>query len=117
VAIVNVTADPLAKKFKVEVRIDNPDLILRPNTFGEVTLEVSTHEDALVIPQNSVLESKYVFLVGENNQAQRREVTLGLQNADLVEILNGLKEGDLVVMEGNYSLEDGAKIDIQEVIQ
>jgi len=117
VAIVNLTADPLSKKFKVEVRIDNPDLILRPNTFGEVTLEVSTHEDALVIPQKSVLESKYVFLVGENNQAQRREVTLGLQNADLVEIVNGLKEGDLVVMEGNYSLEDGAKIDIQEVIQ
>jgi RND family efflux transporter MFP subunit len=117
VAIVNLTADPLAKKFKVEVRIDNPDLVLRPNTFGEVTLEVSTHEDALVIPQKSVLESKYVFLVGENNQAQRREVTLGLQNADLVEIVNGLKEGDLVVIEGNYSLEDGAKIDIQEVIQ
>ncbi len=117
VAIVNLTADPLTKKFKVEVRINNSDFVLRPNTFGEVTLEVSTHEDALVIPQKSILESKYVFLVGANNQAQRREVTLGLQNADLVEILNGLKEGDLVVTEGNYALEDGAKIDIQEVIQ
>jgi len=117
VAIVNLTADPLTKKFKVEAMIDNPDLVLRPNTFGEVTLEVSTHEDALVIPQKAVLESKYVFLVGENNQAQRREVNLGLQNADLVEILNGLKEGYLVIVDGNYGLEDGAKIDIQEVIQ
>ena len=117
VTIVNMTADSLTKKFKVEVMIDNPDLVLRPNTFGEVTLEVSTHEDALVIPQKSVLEGKYVFLVGENNQAQRKEVNLGLQNADLIEILNGLKEGDLVIVEGNYGLEDGAKIDIQEVIQ
>jgi len=117
VAIVNLTADPLTKKFKVEVGIDNPDLILRPNTFGEITLEVSSHEDALVIPQKAVLESKYIFLAGENNQAQRREVTLGLQNADLVEILNGLKEGDFVIVDGNYGLEDGAKIDIQEVIQ
>ncbi len=117
VAIVNLTADPLTKKFKVEVGIDNPDLVLRPNTFGEVTLEVSTHEDALVIPQKSLLESKYVFLVGENNQALRREVVLGLQNADLVEILNGLKEGDRVIVDGNYGLEDGAKIDIEEVIQ
>ncbi len=117
VALVNLTADPLTKKFKVEVRIDNPDLQLKPNTFGEVTLEVSTHEAALVVPQKSILEGKYVFLVGENNQVLRKEVNLGLQNADLVEIVNGLKEGDLVVVEGNYGLEDGAKIDIQEVIQ
>jgi RND family efflux transporter MFP subunit len=117
VTIVNLTADSLTKKFKVEVRIDNSDMMLRPNTFGEVTLEVSTHEDALVIPQKAVLEGKYVFMAGENNQAQKKEVALGLQNADMVEIVNGVKEGDLVVVEGNYSLEDGAKIDIQEVIQ
>lgn len=116
VSLVNITADPLTKKFKVEVEIDNPDLILRPNTFGEVTLEVSTHEDALVIPQKAVLENKYVFLAREN-KAERKEVTLGLQNAELVEVLNGLKEGDLVIVEGNYGLEDGAEIDIKEVIK
>ena len=117
VAIVNMTADPLTRKFKVEARIDNPDLILRPNTFGEVTLEVSTHEDALVIPQKAVLENKYVFLVDENNNVGRKEVTLGLQNTDMVEIVKGLREGNLVVAEGNYGLEDGAKIDIKEVIE
>ncbi len=116
VSLVNITADPLTKKFKVEVRIDNPDLILRPNTFGEVTLEVSTHEDALVIPQKAVLENRYVFLA-RKNKAERKEVTLGLQNAELVEVLTGIKEGDLVIVEGNYGLEDGAEIDIKEVIK
>ena len=99
------------------MRIDNPDLILRPNTFGEVTLEVSTHEDALVIPQKAVLENRYVFLVKEINKAERKEVTLGLQNAELVEVLTGIKEGELVIVEGNYGLEDGAEIDIKEVIK
>lgn len=116
VALVNLTADPLTKKFKVEVRTDNPDLVLRPNTFGEVTLEVSTHEDALVIPQRAVLENQFVFLAREN-RAERKEVELGLQNAELVQVVNGVKEGDLVIVEGNYGLEDGAEIDIKEVTE
>lgn len=117
VFLMNMIADPLTKKFKVEVSIENPELILRPNTFGEVTLEVSTHKHALVIPQKAVLENKYVFLATENNNVEKREVFLGLQNSDKVEIVKGLKEGDLVVVEGNYGLEDGAKIDIKEVIE
>lgn len=111
VALVSMTADPLTRKFKVEVRVDNPDLILRPNTFGEITLEISTNEDALIIPQVAVLENQYVFLAREN-KAEKMEVTLGLQNAELVEVVKGVKEGDLVIVEGNYGLEDGAEIEI-----
>jgi len=117
VSLVNVTADPLTKKFKVEVTVDNPDLVLRPNTFGEVTLEVSTHEDALVVPQKAIIENKYVFLAGEDNNAERKEVILGLQNSDRVEIVEGLQEGDLVIVEGNYGLEDGGKIEVKEVVK
>lgn len=117
VTLVNLTADPSTKKFKVEVSVDNPDYILRPNTFGEVTLEVSTRENTLVIPQKAVLEGKYVFIVREDNVAERKEVTLGLQNSDRIEVVQGLKEGDLVIVEGNYGLEEGAKLDIKEVIE
>jgi len=117
VSIVNITADPVSKKFKVEVTVDNSDLALRPNTFGEVSLEVSTHEQALVIPQNAVLENKYVFRVRDDNTVERVEITIGLQNANRVEVMNGLKEGDMVVVEGNFGLEDGTQIEIREVIE
>jgi RND family efflux transporter MFP subunit len=117
VSIVNITADPLSKKFKVEVIIDNPDLSLRPNTFGEVSLEVSTHENALVIPQKAVLENKYVFRVKDDNTVERVDLSLGLQNSDRIEVINRLKEGDLVVVEGNFGLEDGMQIEIREVIE
>ncbi|MGD8535574.1 MAG: efflux RND transporter periplasmic adaptor subunit [Candidatus Aminicenantes bacterium] len=117
VSIVNITADPVSKKFKVEVTINNPDLALRPNTFGEVILEVSTHEQALVIPQKAVLENKYVFRVKDDKTVERIEVILGLQNSDRIEVINGLKEGDLVVVEGNFGLEDGTQIEIREVIE
>jgi len=116
VSLVNLTADPLTKKFKVEITAENPDLVLRPNTFGEITLEVSTHENALVIPQKAVLENKFVFLA-QGDVAQRREVFLGLQNSDLIEVTGGLKEGEMVIIEGNFGLEDGAKIKIEEVLE
>ncbi len=117
VSMVNITADPVSKKFKVEVTVDNPDLALRPNTFGEVSLEVSTHEHALVIPQKAVLENKYAFRVKDDNTVERVELSLGLQNSDRIEVINGLKEGDLVVVEGNFGLEDGTQIEIREVIE
>ena len=117
VSIVNITADPVSKKFKVEVTVDNPDLALKPNTFGEVSLEVSTHEHALVIPQKAVLENKYAFRVKNDNTVERVELSFGLQNSDRIEVVNGLKEGDLVVVEGNFGLEDGTPIEIREVIE
>jgi len=117
VSIVNLTADPMTRKFGVRITVDNPDLSLRPNTFGQVTLEVITHENSLVIPQIAVLENKYVFVAQDNNTVMRKEVTLGLQNTDMVEVVAGIDVGDLVVVDGNYGLEEGSKIEIKEAVQ
>lgn len=116
VRVVNQAADPLSRKFRVEIQANNPDLALKPNTFGEVTLEVSTRDDALVVPQRALIEGRYIFLA-EGNKAIKREVNLGLQNSDYLEVIQGLNEGDLVVIEGNYGLEDGAEIEVEEAIQ
>ncbi|UCE41913.1 MAG: efflux RND transporter periplasmic adaptor subunit [Candidatus Aminicenantes bacterium] len=117
VSIVNLTADQMTRKFSVQITVNNPDLSLRPNTFGEVTLEISTHEDALIIPQIAVLENKYVFVAQDDNTVAQKEVSIGLQNTDMVEVISGIEEEDLVVVEGNYGLEEGSKIEIKEVIQ
>lgn len=114
VKVVNLAADQMTKKFKVEIRVNNPELLLRPNTYGEVILEVSTHEDSLVVPQQAVLENKYVFLVKEN-KAVKKEIKVGLQNTDMLEIVKGLEEGDLVIVDGNFGLENGAELEIEEV--
>jgi RND family efflux transporter MFP subunit len=116
VQVVNVAADPQTKKFGIEVAVDNPDLVLRPGTFGEIILEIQTHEKALVVPQKAILENKHVF-IARDGQAVKREVVLGLQNSSLVEIQNGVEEGDLVIAEGNFGLEDGAPIEITGEVQ
>ncbi|MEW5902545.1 MAG: efflux RND transporter periplasmic adaptor subunit [Acidobacteriota bacterium] len=116
VNVVNLAADPLTKKFGIEVAVDNPGLVLRPGTFGEIVVEVQTREGALVVPQKAILENKYIF-IALDGKASKREVTLGLQNTALVEITSGVAEGDLVIVEGNFGLEEGTPLEITGEVQ
>ncbi|MFC2157094.1 efflux RND transporter periplasmic adaptor subunit [Acidobacteriota bacterium] len=116
VSMVNHTANPQSKKFAVEVVFDNPGLRLKPNSFGEITFIVEKHEDVLVIPLKAVLENKYV-ITAKGETAKKTAVTLGLQSRDMVEVLDGLEEGDLIVAEGNFGLEEGMTLDILEVLK
>lgn len=116
VQVVNLAADPQTKKFGIEVAIDNPDQVLRPGTFGEIVIEVHSHENALVVPQKAVLENKYVY-VAQDGKAVRKEVTLGLQDTTMLEVTGGIAEGDLVIAEGNFGLEDGAPIEVAGEVQ
>jgi len=109
--VVNLAADPQTKKFGIEVTVDNPNHGLRPGTFGEIVIEVHTHEDALVVPQKAIIENKYVF-IAHDGKAVRKDITLGLQNLTMVEISIGVAEGDAVITEGNFGLEDGSAIEI-----
>jgi RND family efflux transporter MFP subunit len=116
VRVVNLTADPLNKKFGVEVVIDNPDAALRPGTFGDLVFEVQSHENALVVPQKAILENTYVFIV-EGGKAVKKNVAIGLQNTTMVEVLDGLAEGARVVVEGNFGLEEGAAVQVLEEVK
>jgi len=116
VNVVNLTADPLSKKFGVEVVIANGDGALRPGTFGDLVFEVQSHENALVVPQTAILENAYVFVV-DGGKAAKKTVALGIQNTTMVEILDGLAEGDAVVVEGNFGLEEGAAVQVLEEVK
>ena len=111
VSVINLAADPQTKKFGIEVSVDNPDQVLRPGTFGEIVIEVQSHENALVVPQKAVLENSYVFIT-QDGKAAKKEIALGLQNTTMVEVSSGIAEGDLVIVEGNFGLEDGAPVEV-----
>ncbi len=117
VLVVSKAANPVTKKFHVEVAAANPEWKLRPNTFGEIMIEVNSHEDALGVPQKAIVDNTFLFVINEDNTVTRKEVTLGLQNTALVEITEGLESGEIVVVEGNYGLEDGEKVKIREGVQ
>ncbi|MGQ9618948.1 MAG: efflux RND transporter periplasmic adaptor subunit [Candidatus Aminicenantia bacterium] len=110
VTIVNLVADPATKTFKVRTKFENPDLLLKPGTFGKVTIEIETKKDALAIKKEGLVESA-VFVV-ESGKAFKRIVKTGIFNSTHVEIVEGLKEGEIYVLEGNLGLKDGASVKI-----
>ncbi|MBM3294504.1 MAG: efflux RND transporter periplasmic adaptor subunit [Candidatus Aminicenantes bacterium] len=113
VSVVNAAADPLSKKFRVEVAAPNPDRLLRPGTFGSVEFEITSHDNALAVPQKAVFDDKYIYIV-EGGKAVKREVALGLKNTTLIEVVSGLKEGESVIVEGAFGLTDGAPVEIRK---
>ena len=63
----------------------------------------------------AIVARKAVFVV-EDGKAMKKEVTLGIQNTEMIEVLNGLPEGALVIVEGNFGLEDGSSVEVIEEV-
>lgn len=87
---------------------------LRPGMFASVFLETETRPDALVIPKAALsLESigDTVYVAGDGT-ASRREVKLGFQEGDSVEVRQGVAEGERVIVVGQDGLSDGTPIQI-----
>lgn len=98
---------------KVTLEVEGRDR-LRPGMFASVFLQTDTHEGALVIPRAALaLDSvgSTVF-VAEGAAAERRQITLGVREGDAVEVLEGLAEGEMVVVVGQDSLAEGTPIEV-----
>lgn len=98
---------------KVTLDVDARDK-LRPGMFARVFLETNTHEAAVVIAKTALsLESLGdTIFVHNNGVAERRDVEIGFEEGDIVEILAGVVPGEEVVTVGQDGLSDGTPIQI-----
>ncbi|MCF8224376.1 MAG: efflux RND transporter periplasmic adaptor subunit [Bacteroidales bacterium] len=110
------TINAATRTFTVELRMKNPDYLLRPGMYSVVTLELGDR-DALLIPAITVQKqpgtnNRYVF-IEKNGTANKIQVTLGERLDDKLEILeNGVKEGDQLIYAGHVNLMDGDKVKV-----
>ena len=95
-----------------EIEVPNPKLELTPGMYAAVMLRVQERPSALAVPIEAVSsgEKPTVFLVNNSNEIEERPVTLGLETATRYEILNGLKEGDKVVIGIRSEYHPGEKV-------
>jgi membrane fusion protein (multidrug efflux system) len=111
VRTVGSRVDPVTRAITVRAHIPNADRALRPGML--LTVEVVTAErTALVVPEGSVFQVQnraYVYRV-EGDTAYQQQIQIGGRRFGLVEVLGGLTEGDLIVVEGIIKLRDGAKL-------
>jgi membrane fusion protein (multidrug efflux system) len=106
--------DPTTGAMLVQASFPNPDKLLRPGQFAKVKIEVDVLKDGILIPQRCISELQgtfSVFIVGENNKIERREVKVGPKVRDSWLIAEGLKPGEKVVYEGLQLAKDGVVVE------
>lgn len=112
----NLAADIISKTFKVEVKIDNPATKIKAGIFAEVMIEISRKENILILPLSALIvqdDVRYVVLYN-NGISKFKNVKVGERNDRVFEILGGLEEDQLVVVEGNYDLKEENPITIKK---
>ena len=101
----------------LQASFPNPDKLLRPGQFARVRGLVEMKRGALLIPQRAVqeLQGQYqVYVVGPDNVAQVRPVTLGERVGSLWQAETGLESGDRVIVDGLQRVRPGAKVSPKE---
>ena len=104
-----------AKSRAVQVRLefDNPDLLLKPGMFANVTLYTDPQPGAVVVPSEAIVRSgsrEQVFVVREPGKFEPREVTLGVSAEGLTQILTGVQAGDEVVTSSQFLIDSESKL-------
>ena len=104
---ITATGDVLDEKtrtFKIKIDINNVSGKLKPEMFVNISI-LTNEESILAIPKKAVLtdgENKIVFVSFGKNVFVKREIKLGRETDEIVEIFSGLKTGENVVTEGNF---------------
>lgn len=115
---VAAAADQASRMVTVTAHVDDPRRgDLRPGAFAQVRVPVGAVKDAPVVPQTAIRPSERGFLayVVEDGVARQRVLTLGLRTAaGEVEVRDGLRPGELLVVRGAEALRDGAAVKVVE---
>ena len=104
--------DPATRTATMEIEVPNPGYRLKPGMYARVRLTVDRRPEALTVPRNALLDyegQRGVFVV-DRDVARFHPVTVGLQDADRAEILDGLAEGQRVITTGALALRDGDQV-------
>ena len=111
VSEISPVLDPASRTLRIRLRFQGRvDPRIRAGMFATVSLVTNSRTNIPIIPRGSVINtygSWIVFVVNQNNIAERREISLGLENEEFVEVREGLIPGDLVVSAGQNFLSDG----------
>jgi len=115
VSTINPMVDPVSRAFTVKVEIPNKDHRLKPGMFARVKIYTAIHKGALIVPFKSVMKragAAVVFVI-DVNTVRLRAVTAGITNEREIEVIDGLKEGEEVVIEGHYGMADKTEVRVE----
>lgn len=108
--------DPATNNGTVRIRIDNPQHLLKLGMFLSVNLPLKAAADRLLLPRQAIYPGEsgepHVYRV-TGDQAEEVPVKLGAQSTDKVEVLEGVQEGEVVVLNGGYGLPEKSRVQVK----
>ncbi len=122
--------DALSRTFLTEVIFENKNKVLTSGLYGVYKIKIAAKNGTFVVPDNALLtrtevkvdrrtgktysQKNYFVFTVQNNRAQLIPVQKGLAYGNRVEITKGLKEGDRVIIVGQFTVKDGQKVRITQ---
>ncbi|MDI6809473.1 MAG: efflux RND transporter periplasmic adaptor subunit [Candidatus Eisenbacteria bacterium] len=111
---ISPVVDPSTGTVKITVEVGDPSRRLRPGMFARINIIYDVHQNVLKAPKDAIISEdreNAVFVV-RDSVAYRQLVQTGYTNTAHVEVLTGLKPGDMVVTVGKSNLKDSTKVQI-----
>ncbi len=108
--------NPQTGTFAIRASVDNPGGVLRPNQYVRVRLKGAVRPDTILIPQKAVQQgskSHFVWVVDGESKAEQRPVAVGEWHGEDWFILEGLRSGERVVIDGGLMLRPGMTVSVK----
>jgi len=119
ISLVYPQVDPATRNIKFDIKILNFNKKLLPGMMASVKISHSENENAVAVPEQAVLTSpngeNFLFVVTKDSLALRKRVQTGISSGNKLEIINGLKENEKVVVAGQEMLKDSVKVKIMKL--
>jgi membrane fusion protein (multidrug efflux system) len=115
ISFISELADSRTRGTRVEIRLTNPDGLLRSGQIVKAHLTRRVLKDAILIPLLAVIpmeDHKAVYVVDPNQVAQRVKVGLGLLKGDRIRVTSGLQAGDRLIVSGHRFVAPGTKVHV-----
>jgi membrane fusion protein, multidrug efflux system len=109
--------DPTTGTSKLKAVFDNPDFTLFPQQFVNIRLLVDTLTNQLVVPNVAIQSGQqgtFVYVVDDDSKVHLKTVSVGTATETSSQILSGITDGDLVVVDGTDRLEEGATVRVRK---
>jgi membrane fusion protein (multidrug efflux system) len=107
---IDVQVDPNTDTVAVRAKVPNPDNLLVPSGIVGVTVERGAPKSALLVPQAAVQldqAGRYVLVVDQTNKVEQRRITTGIELGRTIVVTDGLREGELIIVEGIQKVRTG----------
>lgn len=105
--------DPKTRTLKVRIRFDNPGEMLKPNMYGNVRIFGGAKQNVVVVPVEALIRTgreERLILAKGDGRFEARKVRAGVESGDWVEIAEGLREGEMIVVSGQFLIDSEASM-------